>query len=58
MSIQPLISLRRIEKSFPNGAERFFVLRNVSLDVAPGDFVSVMGPSGAGKVSACRRFIA
>jgi ABC-type lipoprotein export system ATPase subunit len=25
------------------------VLRNVSLDVAPGDFVSVMGPSGAGK---------
>jgi putative ABC transport system ATP-binding protein len=49
MSIPSLISLRRIEKSFANGAERFFVLRNITLDVAPGDFVSVMGPSGAGK---------
>jgi len=49
MPIQPLISLRRIEKAFQNGAERFFVLRNISLDVLPGDFVSVMGPSGAGK---------
>jgi ABC-type lipoprotein export system ATPase subunit len=49
MPIPSLISLRHIEKSFANGAERFYVLRNVSLDVAPGDFVSVMGPSGAGK---------
>jgi ABC-type lipoprotein export system ATPase subunit len=49
MPIPSLISLRHIEKSFANGAERFFVLRNISLDVAPGDFVSVMGPSGAGK---------
>jgi ABC-type lipoprotein export system ATPase subunit len=49
MPVQPLISLRRIEKAFQNGAERFFVLRNITLDVAPGDFMSIMGPSGAGK---------
>ena len=49
MPVQPLIALRRIEKAFQNGAERFFVLRNITLDVAPGDFVSIMGPSGAGK---------
>jgi ABC-type lipoprotein export system ATPase subunit len=49
MAQPPLISLRGIEKSFQNGAERFFVLRHITLDVAPGDFVSIMGPSGAGK---------
>ncbi len=44
-----MIRLRNIEKSFPAGAAKTYVLRNVSLDVAPGEFVSVMGPSGAGK---------
>jgi len=49
MAVLPLIALRQVNKSFQNGAERFFVLKNVALDVAPGDFVSIMGPSGAGK---------
>jgi ABC-type lipoprotein export system ATPase subunit len=46
---EPLVRLRGIEKSFDNGAGRFFVLRRIDLDVRPGEFVSVMGPSGAGK---------
>ncbi len=44
-----MIRLRNVEKSFPAGAAKTYVLRNVSLDVAPGEFVSVTGPSGAGK---------
>ena len=44
-----LVSLRDIEKSFPLGGGRVYVLRRVTLDIAPGEFVTIMGPSGAGK---------
>jgi len=46
---RPFLSLRNVEKSFPEGNGRQFVLRRISLDVAAGDFVTIMGPSGAGK---------
>ena len=46
---QPLVALRDIEKSYPLGGGRVFILRRVSLDIAPGEFVTIMGPSGAGK---------
>src|SRR5256885_15070888 len=45
----PFLSVRNVEKSFPEGNGRQFVLRRISLDVAKGDFVTIMGPSGAGK---------
>ena len=45
----PLISLREVEKSFPHGASKTFVLRRITIDVQEGDFVTIMGPSGAGK---------
>ena len=44
-----MIAVRNLEKSFPQGDGRLYVLRRVSLDVAQGDFVTIMGPSGAGK---------
>ena len=44
-----LISLRNIEKSYPHGVGRTYVLRRVNVDIKPGEFVSIMGPSGAGK---------
>jgi putative ABC transport system ATP-binding protein len=45
-----MIKLRHIERSHPLGKGQFFyVLRDINLDIAEGDFVSVMGPSGAGK---------
>lgn len=46
-----MIELRNIEKSFPLAGGRTWVLRNINLDIAEGEFASVMGPSGAGKSS-------
>lgn len=44
-----MISLRNLEKSFPTGPTRTWVLRRIDLDIAAGEFVTIMGPSGAGK---------
>ena len=44
-----LISLRNIEKSYPQGVGRAYVLRRIDADIKDGEFVSIMGPSGAGK---------
>ena len=46
-----LIALRNLEKSYPQGAARSYVLRRITLDINAGEFVSIMGPSGAGKSS-------
>ena len=46
-----LVELRGVEKSYPVGGGRAWVLRNISLDIGAGEFISVMGPSGAGKSS-------
>src|SRR5437899_6553697 len=45
----PFLSVRELEKSFPQADGRLFVLRRISLDISSGDFVTIMGPSGAGK---------
>ena len=46
---RPLVSLRNVEKAHKLAGGLSYVLRRVTLDVAPGEFVTVMGPSGAGK---------
>ena len=51
MTTTPLLSLRNVEKSVPQGGGRTWLLRRIDLDVAEGDFVSIMGPSGAGKTT-------
>ncbi|MEP6731267.1 MAG: ABC transporter ATP-binding protein [bacterium] len=44
-----MISLHNVEKSFPVAGGQSFVLRRITLDIAAGEFVTIMGPSGAGK---------
>ena len=44
-----MISLTNLEKSVKSGGGQVYLLRRVSLEIAAGDFVTIMGPSGAGK---------
>jgi putative ABC transport system ATP-binding protein len=48
-ALAPMIELRNVEKSYPAGHGRTWVLRQISLEVREGEFVTIMGPSGAGK---------
>lgn len=44
-----MIQLKNITKWVNSGANRTFILKDVSLDIRAGEFVSIMGPSGSGK---------
>jgi putative ABC transport system ATP-binding protein len=44
-----VIKLRGITKYYSTGYVKTFVLRNIHLDIAAGEFLTIMGPSGAGK---------
>ncbi len=45
-----MIKLRCLERRYPLGKEKcFYVLRDINLDIAEREFVSVMGASRAGK---------
>jgi len=44
-----MIKLVNLEKYYKNKFVKTYVLRNINLEIAEGEFVSVMGPSGSGK---------
>ncbi len=46
---EPIIRLRRVTKTFGEGATAFQALKGIDLGIDAGDFVAVMGPSGSGK---------
>lgn len=47
--MEPLLTLRNVEKRYQTKAGFTYVLRQINLDIAAGEFVTIMGPSGAGK---------
>lgn len=48
-TIQPVIDLRDVVKRYSAGGSEIEILKSVSLQVCPGEFVVVVGPSGSGK---------
>lgn len=46
-----LLNLKNIFKWYNVGGNRSFILRDINLSIAEGEFISIMGPSGSGKSS-------
>ncbi len=50
------LTIRYLNKSYPldGGSRRLSVVQDFNLDVAPGEFVTLLGPSGCGKTTVLR----
>jgi len=48
---EPILSLRGVVRDYASGDKTLHVLKNVDLDVFPGEVVGLIGPSGSGKSS-------
>jgi putative ABC transport system ATP-binding protein len=45
----PIVQVKEVVKSFPLGGGEITILKGITFDVADGEFVSIVGPSGNGK---------
>ena len=46
---RPIVELKRVVKTYPVGDGELTVLKEISLDIYPGEFVAIVGESGNGK---------
>lgn len=50
-AVVPIVSIIHVSKDYELGKTTVSALKAVSLNVAPGDFISIAGPSGSGKTT-------
>ena len=49
MADAPIVEIRNLTKNYLQGEIRVTALNKVSVDIAPHEFLALMGPSGSGK---------
>jgi ABC-2 type transport system ATP-binding protein len=49
--MQPIIAVKNLNKIYATG---FQALKNVNLEIRPGEIFALLGPNGAGKRGECR----
>lgn len=47
--MEPIIELKNVWRTYQLGKVELTALKNASLGISPGSFISIMGPSGSGK---------